>query len=58
MLVGAVLGLIAFVAIASGLLSLIFGFEDEAMQYDWHTERWVFIPDKNDKLLEMLIKSM
>ena len=56
MLVSSVLGIIAFIAIASALISLIFGYDD-SMQYDWHTERWVFIPDKHDLLLEMMIKS-
>ena len=53
----AVIALFATAAVISGIVTLALGLDTDGMQYDWRTERWVFVPSRYDVVLEMIIKS-
>ena len=53
----AVLVLIVLVAIISVIADFFLGVLDDSMHYDWHTERWVFVPTRYDVALDIMIRS-
>jgi hypothetical protein len=57
MMVCAIAGLFIAAAVISGIVTLALGLDDGGMQYDWRTERWVFVPERHDAVLEMIIRS-
>ena len=57
MMVCAIAGLFAAAAVISGIVTLALGLDDGGMQYDWRTERWIFVPERHDVVLEMIIRS-
>lgn len=57
MMVCEIAGLFIAAAVISGIVTLALGLDDGGMQYDWRTERWVFVPERHDVVLEMIIRS-
>ena len=57
MIVCSIIGLFAVIAAVSAIVTIFLGLDTDGLQYDWRTERWIFIPDRHDLMLEMLIKS-
>ena len=56
MVVGIAIGTFFGFAIVSGIITWLLGLDEEAMQYDWRKEQWVFVPERHDLLIQMIIK--
>ena len=56
MVVGIAIGTFFGFAIVSGIVTWLLGLDEEAMQYDWRREQWVFVPERYDMMLEKLIR--
>ena len=53
-----IIGLFMAAGVISCIVSWVLGLDTNGgMQYDWQSERWIFIPEREDILLEMIIKS-
>jgi hypothetical protein len=57
MIVCYVVGFFAVLSAVSAISTIALGLDTDGLQYDWRTERWIFVPDRHDLILEMLIKS-
>ena len=57
MIVCSIIGFFAVIAAVSAIVTIFLGLDTDGLEYDWRTERWIFIPDRHDLMLEMLIKS-
>ena len=53
----AIVAFFVIAAVISAFVDWALGLFDDSMQYDWHTERWVFVPTRYDVALDIMIRS-
>ena len=53
----AIVAFFVIAAVISALGDWALGLFNFFFQYDWHTERWVFVPTRYDVALDIMIRS-